>query len=103
MIQGVIYMQITTSGNTITINGTIKSISDFQDIKDVLDSLSQVHSRIAIKIPESISITSAVIGYFTKLKLKNNIAITMHVGDERLFRLLNELNLTQLFNASLKK
>ena len=94
-------MQISTQGNIVIIKENIKSLSDFQTIKECLDSLSQNNSNITIKIPESISITSAVIGYLTKLKLKDGITIVMHIGDERLFRLLDELNLIELFRTSI--
>ncbi len=96
-------MDISTVASTITLKGTIKSISDFQGIKNEIDSVTQTYSSITIKIPDSISMTSAVIGYFTKLKLKDNIAISMHVGDERLHRLLKDLHLVELFNASIIK
>jgi len=96
-------MQIIINNNVINIQGTIKSISDFQSIKNEIDSVTQTYSSITINIPDSISMTSAVIGYFTKLKLKDNIAISMHIGDERLHRLLKDLHLVKLFNASIKK
>jgi hypothetical protein len=96
-------MDISTAGSSITLKGTIKSISDFQNIKNEIDSVIQTYSSITIIIPDSISITSAVIGYFTKLKLKDNIAVNMHIGDERLYRLLKDLHLVELFNAIMKK
>ena len=96
-------MNISTTGSTATLEGTIKSISDFQDIKNKIDTLTQTYSSITIKIPTSISMTSAVIGYLTKLKLKNSIAISMYVGDKRLYQLLEDLHLTQLFNVVIQK
>jgi len=96
-------MNIFTAGSTITLEGTIKSISDFQSIKNEVNSLTHAYSNITIKIPNSISMTSAVIGYLTKLKLKDNIAINMYIGDERLHRLLKDLHLVEFFNVSIKK
>ncbi len=96
-------MKISIDDADILITGNIKSISDFQNIKEFLDSYTQNNSNLIIKIPHSISITSAVIGYLTKLNLKDGINITIIVGDERLYRLLDELNLIRLFNVSIKK
>jgi len=91
-------MEISTSGNTVTISGNIKSVSDYQTIKTSLDALIR-NSSIIINITDSISITSSVIGYFNKLVLKDKINIEMHIGNEQLMELLQDLNLASIFNA----
>ena len=92
-------MKITSSSNTITINGNIKSISDFSEIKSLVDSVVAQHKNIVINIIDSLSITSSVIGYFNKLILKDNINIEMRIGDEQLMHLISDLNLTSTFKA----
>lgn len=92
-------MEISQSGSSIIIDGNIKSISDFQKIKNILDDMATNNSSINIKIPNSISIISSVIGYLTKLVYKDNITISITVGDNRLYDLLKELNLISLFNV----
>jgi len=92
-------MEISILGNSIAINGNIKSVSDFQKIKSNLDSLTVQHKNITIKIKDSMSITSSVIGYFNKLILKDKIDINIEVGNDQLFELLNELNLVAVFHA----
>ena len=77
-------MEIQASGSTVTINGNIKSISDFQEIKSTLDKVVAENSSIVLKIEDSISITSSVIGYFNKLILKDNIKIDMQIGNDDL-------------------
>jgi len=91
-------MEISTSGNTVTISGNIKSVSDYQTIKTSLDALIR-NDRIVINITDSISITSSVIGYFNKLVLKDKINIEMNIGNEQLMELLEDLNLASIFNA----
>ncbi len=91
-------MEISTSGNTVTISGNIKSVSDYQAIKTSLDALVR-NSSIVINIKDSISITSSVIGYFNKLVLKDKINIEMNIGNEQLMELLQDLNLASIFNA----
>jgi len=92
-------MQITTSSNTITINGNIKKVSDFQEIKSTIDRVITQNSTITIYIVDSLSITSSVIGYFNKLVLKDKINLYMKVGNPQLIELLNDLNLTSIFKA----
>ena len=93
-------MDLSTSSNIITIEGNIKSISDFQKIKSNTDTLIKTHKSITIKITNSLSITSSVIGYFNKLVLKDGINISMSIGNEQLMSLLGDLNLVSTFNAS---
>ncbi len=92
-------MEIETSSNSVTITGNIKSISDFQSIKQIVDSMTIQHKHININIVDSLSITSSVIGYFNKLVLKDNIDIRMTVGNEQLLHLLDDLNLIATFKA----
>jgi len=91
-------MEISTSGNTVTISGNIKSVSDYQSIKSTIDALA-MNDTITINIADSISITSSVIGYFNKLVLKDKKNIDMRIGNEQLMELLQDLNLASIFNA----
>ena len=92
-------MEISSSSNVVTITGNIKSISDFQEIKTTLDLVASTNSAIVINLTDSISITSSVIGYFNKLVLKDKISLSLKVGNSQLIDLINDLNLTKIFNA----
>ena len=92
-------MDISSSANTVTITGNIKSISDFQSIKSTIDSIKDSSHTITIDIQDSISITSSVIGYLNKLVLKDSIDLNMKIGNEQLMGLLNDLNLINVFKA----
>jgi len=92
-------MEIKASSNSVTIAGNIKTVSDFQKIKQLLDGIISTHKTIILNIIDSLSITSSVIGYLNKLVLKDNISIQMRVGNAQLLELLNDLNLTTTFNA----
>ena len=92
-------MEIASSSNNVTINGNIKSVGDFQEIKKHLDEIINEHKTIKLNIVDSLSITSSVIGYLNKLVLKDNITIQMRVGDAQLLNLLDDLNLISTFNA----
>ena len=92
-------MEISTSSNQVTITGNIKTVMDFQELKSSVDLLSSQHKSITINIVDSLSITSSVIGYFTKLVLKDKVDINMNIGNEKLLELLSELHLTTTFKA----
>jgi len=92
-------MEISISDNTANIQGNIKSIMDYQTIKSSLDELSKKHTKIIVKIPDSISVTSSVIGYFNKLVLKDKKDLQVLIGTDPLMELFVELNLDVLFKA----
>ena len=92
-------MEITSSSNTINIIGNIKSIGHFSDIKTVVDGVVAQHKSIIINIVDSLSMTSSVIGYINKLILKDDIDISMRVGNDQLLHLLDDLNLTKIFKV----
>ncbi|WP_418640929.1 hypothetical protein [Sulfurimonas sp. ST-27] len=92
-------MTISVSANTVTINGNIKSIQDYQQIKETIDTLRTTHRHIVLIIKDSISITSSVIGYLNKLVLKDNVDLHVEVGDEQLMELFEDLNLVSLFHV----
>jgi len=93
-------MEIKASSNSITIHGNIKTVSDFQKIKQLLDGIIATHKTIILNVIDSLSMTSSVIGYLNKLVLKDNVAIQMRVGNGQLLELLSDLNLTTTFNAT---
>jgi hypothetical protein len=92
-------MELEVSSNTLVIKGNIKSINDFQNIKQRVDAMTVENKLININILDSLSITSSVIGYFNKLVLKDNIDIYMNVKNEQLLNLLEDLNLISTFKV----
>jgi hypothetical protein len=92
-------MELEASSNTLVIKGNIKSVNDFQNIKQQVDSIVALSKTLHINIIDSLSITSSVIGYFNKLVLKDNIDLHMSVKNEQLLDLLDDLNLTSTFKA----
>ena len=92
-------MEISKSGNVVTITGNIKTVADYQTLKTAVDMVAEGNNDILIRIKDSISITSSIIGYFNKLILKDKIKIEMVVGNAQLMELLEDLSLVSLFNA----
>ena len=92
-------MDISVSSNIITLQGNIKSISDYQKIKETMESIIRTHKHVVLNIVDSISIISSVIGYFNKLVLKDNIDLQINVGNDQLMELFEDLNLVSLFKV----
>jgi len=91
-------MQMNIAGNKIIIKGNVKSIKDYEDIKEALDKLAH-HKYIIIELVDSISLTSSVIGYLSKLINRDKIKIELRVCDKGLFDLLDDLGLIKEFNV----
>jgi len=93
-------MDIQISGATLVVSGNIKTIHDYQLLKKKLDEVARDHKRIVLEIKDSISITSSVIGYLTKLVQKDGVEIAIKVGDANLYELFEEINLLSLFHVT---
>jgi len=86
--------------NTIEIIGNIKSIEDYNNIKSVSQSLiSKGTDTITYDVIDSFSMVSSVIGYFIKMVNMHKVQVRLNVHDERLYSLLDQLNLIQLFHV----
>ncbi len=92
-------MNISVSSNIITITGNIKSVHDYQEIKSALDNAVLEHKSVVVVIKDSISITSSIIGYFTKLVQKEGIDLSIEVGDANLMELFEDLHLMSIFKV----
>jgi hypothetical protein len=93
-------MKISRDGNLIVIEGNIKSVADYTEIQGHLQAVvSEGHDAVTIRIVDSISITSSVIGIFLKVIKKDGVTLSVQVGNKHLYDLLNELNLLAVFNV----
>jgi hypothetical protein len=92
-------MDITRKGSEVFIEGNIKTIGDFQAIKECLDPIITPHMQLHIVIKNSISMTSSVIGYFTKLVLKDKVNMSLSIEDADLAQLLDDLGVSQLLHV----
>lgn len=86
--------------NTLEIIGNIKSIDDYSRIKSEIDVIVNAGQKeIHLKLLDSFSLTSSVIGYLIKTINLNKITLHTYVNDERLDKLLASLNLSTMFNV----
>jgi hypothetical protein len=94
-------MHIEHKGSSeLIIVGNIKSIEDSMEIKTAITALQQKGAKsILLRIQDSFSMTSTVIGHLMKLVNLDKVTVSLVVGDQRLYELLDELSLVQPFNV----
>ena len=92
-------MEIDSFGNKLVIEGNIKSITHYNQLKSILDEMVINHKKVVVELVDSISVTSSVIGYFSKLVNVNGVVLEVYVSDDDLFVLLEDLGLIQTFSV----
>lgn len=94
-------MTITNSGtNEFTISGDIKTISDYQEIKSAIQAqVDKGANSLDVKINDSQTITSSVVGYLMKLVNLNNVKVTLHIKNPGLYKMMEDLVLISVFNV----
>ncbi|MDR3347814.1 MAG: hypothetical protein LBN32_04295 [Helicobacteraceae bacterium] len=95
-------LNVTKSGNhyRIDIDGTIKSISDSQAIKDAIQQCESDSQDLRLYITNSFSVTSSVIGFLLKKVQVDKLNLSISVTDDRLLDLFKSLNLADILNVS---
>ena len=92
-------LKIERVGNKLRVEGNVKSISHYNDIKGNIDQIIQTQKDVTVELVDSMSLTSSVIGYFTKIVNVDNVMLRLYVRDERLLSLLDDLGLVQVLNV----
>lgn len=90
--------------NTMVVTGEVKNLDCYSEIKKTVQECVDSGERdITIEMVDSMMITSSIIGYFTKLIHADGVRISLVVYSERLFSLLEDLNLVEMLNVKLIK
>ncbi|MGP1561748.1 MAG: hypothetical protein ACTTIC_06645 [Helicobacteraceae bacterium] len=84
----------------VEMDGPIKSVTDSSDIKEALNSCGDTSKAVVIKITNSFSVTSSVIGFLLKKVQVDNFKISLEVADNRLYELFDTLNLIEALNVT---
>jgi len=90
-------MTVKREGNVIEVEGNIKSLEDFEKIKYTIEEIMPTKS-ITLNLKDSISITSSVIGYLTKLVNVDGIEVYLNIKTQELYDLLRDLDLDKVFH-----
>jgi len=87
------------NGNLI-ITGEMKTIENYSSIKAaLLELVNNGITSVVIEIKDSMTITSSIIGLFTKTVHGDGMKISLLISSDRLFNLLEDLNLVTVFNV----
>jgi len=90
-------MTVRREGNVIEVEGNIKSLEDFEKIKYTIEEIMPTKS-ITLSLKDSISITSSVIGYLTKLVNVDGVEVYLNIKTQELYDLLRDLDLDKVFH-----
>jgi len=92
-------MELDVMGNRLVIKGNVKSVKNYEDIKSAIDSIISSNKYVIIELTNSISLTSSVIGYLSKLVNVDGVKVELYVRDDGLYELLSDLGLINLFRV----
>jgi hypothetical protein len=90
-------MDVKQNGMMVEVDGVIKTINDSQVLVGAIKDASRSGS-VMIKINDSFSIPSTVIGELLKIK-DSGVSVTLEVKDSILYELLDDLSLVSEFNV----
>jgi hypothetical protein len=85
--------------SVINIDGIIKTSQNAQNFIDALQSALKDAPRVEINIKDSFSVTSTIIGFLLQKANDKNIAISINVGNDRLFELFDMLGVAKVLNV----
>lgn len=84
--------------NSVQIIGNVKNIDDYAIVKNALmNMLDSGKQSFEVQFVDSSSITSSVIGFMLKLINVDKAELKIAAGDKKLFELLDELELKEVF------
>lgn len=84
----------------IQVEGAIKTIEENQKVKSAIDDVIQNDPKAVIDIylKNTDVITSSLIGFLIKMIYGENLKITIYAGSEKLYTLIEKLNLIDTLN-----
>lgn len=96
-------MRIDTRESDLTILGNIGAMESSMEIKDAAEDLlfRTKAEALNINIADSCTISSTLIGFLLKIALVDRIRVSVNVGNESLFRLMEDLELTNVLNVKI--
>ncbi|MCX8027540.1 MAG: hypothetical protein N3A62_06775 [Thermodesulfovibrionales bacterium] len=84
----------------IVIKGHIAKMENYFELKKALKTLIENGANsIKIKIPDSVTITSSAVGLFLRTINEDNVKISLIVGNDHLYSLLDSLKMLEVFNV----
>jgi len=89
--------------NEIVVEGDLRSIEDYVNIRDAIDSLIIDGAKdIYVDLVSSKTIMSSVLGFFMKLINHEKVAVHIKVGSPELFKSLQSMHLVDIFDVKMR-
>ncbi|MBF0328058.1 MAG: hypothetical protein HQL10_02780 [Nitrospirae bacterium] len=89
-----------TGQSEITILGNIRNIEDYLAIKKmIITMIDKGEKNITIKVIESMTMNSSIIGFMLKVVFEEKIILNLRVKNDILYNLLKTLNLVKPFHV----
>ncbi len=93
-------MELSKNGTEVIITGNVKTIDDSMALRGEIQQLVEGGaSAITLRFQDSFALPSAVIGFLMKLVNRDKVRLTLLTGDQRLYALLDELQLLETFGV----
>lgn len=95
-------MNVISEGTSaLTVTGDIRTIADYLEIKKIVKEMADDGAEaITLKIKDSPSINSALIGFLLRLTHENEIRLSIQIGNDKLYNMLRVMNLIDVFHAT---
>ncbi|MGD0282607.1 MAG: hypothetical protein ABSB95_09620 [Dissulfurispiraceae bacterium] len=92
-------MNIISEGpSAVTVTGDIRTIADYLEIKKILKEMADNGAEaIALKIKDSPSINSALIGFLLRLTHEDKVRLSLQAENDKLYNMLRIMNLIDIF------
>ncbi|WP_297811934.1 hypothetical protein [uncultured Helicobacter sp.] len=86
--------------NTFILRGKIKEISDYHDIKALLEKRkNEPNVEVRFEIPQAREVNYYILGYWLKLARKNGFKFHFSIANSRLYDTFIRLGLHQFFEV----
>lgn len=93
-------MEMSKNGTEVVVTGNVKTIDDSMALRQEIQQLVDGGAAgITLRFQDSFALPSAVIGYLMKLVNRDKVRLTLLATDQRLYDLLEELQLTGTFGV----
>lgn len=87
------------SNNHIIIHGVVKTFSDTQELKDLIDDMTSANNTLTLEFIDAYSLASSIIGYLNKKIYDHGINVQVAAHQDELYELMDMLSLISTLNV----
>ena len=94
-------MTLTHKNSSINIEGSVKNSEDLSTLKVAIESSIVNSNALTLVFKDTFVINSSLIGYLVNLINEKNIDISVHVGNDALYELIDYLGMKTLLKLQM--